>query len=375
MLKKIFLLTVVLPITTMIILSFFCSTVKAEETPLFIYKEEIIEQLGNEKIAKTQPLEEMKEYENNKKNITIRVVDDKYLDNLLEKRITTPSIGERIEKIMALRISKREKKVPHKELKDYITDIKQQKATTLAERHENLIADKDRYKVKESKLPIAKSIDEYIPKKSTTKPNGRIASLIAEIPFYKANTIETEMSTTSTLFAEKILSTTQEEGVLDSRYTSLLKTIKETPFTTNTSFDEKEIIAQQHATEPQEPKSTNSYSEKGGSSNSAEVTFSITILPVRFVYIENGQIVKIWNNTTENDTEYILKFLDYETNERLMETEQLTIAYFQALQGIDVFEQGIIFKRTTTTFVDNTPSSEIKFNYTSKGVEEVHTFI
>jgi len=375
MLKKIFLLTVVLPITTMITLSFFCSTVNAKETPLFIYKEEIIEQLGNEKIAKTQPLEEMKEYENNKKNITIRVVDDKYLDNLLEKRITTPSIGERIEKIMALRISKREKKVPHKELKDYITDIKQQKAKTLAERHENLIADKDRSKVKESKLPIAKSIDEYIPKKSTTKPNGRIASLIAKIPFYKANTIETEMSTTSTLFAEKILSTTQEEVAPDSRYTSLLETIKETPFTPDTNFDEKEIIAQQHATEPQEPKSANSNSEKRESSNSANVTFSVTILPVRFVYVKNGQVVKIWNNTTENDTEYVLKFFDSENDKEVAQTDMLTIAYFEAIQGIDAFKQGTIFEKSTTTLVNNKESPNVKINYTSTGVEEVHTFI
>jgi hypothetical protein len=217
-----------------------------------------------------------------------------------------------------------------------------------------------------------------MPEQRVLKTNEKVSSLIAEVPFYKSNVVETKISPTTystKLHAEKILNTKEEEITTDSRYTALPETIDKSPVTTGTVIGEKVIVAQQPTTEPQESKTTNSNSEKEISSNRTNVTFSVTILPVRFVYVENGQIVKIWNNTTENDTEYVLKFLDYESNEELVETEQLTIAYFEAIQGIDVFEQGVIFERTSTTFVDNTRSSEVQFNYTATGVEEVHTFI
>ncbi|MFA7628364.1 MAG: hypothetical protein WCY37_03075 [Candidatus Dojkabacteria bacterium] len=376
--KKIFLQTVVLPITTMIFLSFFSSVVKAEEAPLFIYEKEIIEQMGETRLPLVKSLEQIRTYQQNNADTAIRVVDDKYLDNLLEKRTPIPSPEERSEEIMALRNSKREDNRPLKDLETYLSDIEEQNPENLSERYGSLIAEIDRYQVEETQLPIAKSLDEYMPEKDAVKPSERVSSLIAEVPFYKANITENQISPTissTTLLTEKILNTKQEEVTPDYRYSALLETVEDTPIIVNYETEDETIIAQDSTTESPKSKATSPTQEKVTSSKSANVTFSVTILPVRFVYVESGQIVKIWNNTTENDTEYVLKFLDYESNEELVETEKLTIAYFEAIQGIDVFEQGVIFERTSTTFVDNTQSSEVQFNYTATGVEEVHTFI
>ena len=115
--------------------------------------------------------------------------------------------------------------------------------------------------------------------------------------------------------------------------------------------------------------------EAKSSNNQTNVEFKLTILPVRFVYIEDGEIVKIWNNTKENDSRYALKFFDNQTEEEINPTKTMYATYNQLITQLDVFSDGIIFEKGQTVTTDEKVTWDIQMNYTSKGSEEVHTYI
>lgn len=115
--------------------------------------------------------------------------------------------------------------------------------------------------------------------------------------------------------------------------------------------------------------------EAKSSNNQTNVEFKLTILPVRFVYIEDGEIVKIWNNTKENDSRYALKFFDYRTEEEINPTNTMYATYNQLITQLNVFSEGIIFEKGQTVTTDEKITWDIQMSYTSKGSEEVHTYI
>lgn len=110
----------------------------------------------------------------------------------------------------------------------------------------------------------------------------------------------------------------------------------------------------------------------------AQVKFNLAILPVRFVYLdEQKQISKIWNNTTINDQQYLLKFFDSSNRELTVNNQQIIEQYFTILESTDPFDEGYIFDREIKTYSSNTAIQDLKIELKSSslGLEEIYTYI
>lgn len=122
------------------------------------------------------------------------------------------------------------------------------------------------------------------------------------------------------------------------------------------------------------PRTTTSKQNSDGSRT--QTTLKISILPVRFVYVnDENEIVKIWNNTKEEDTKYILKYIDFETNKEIEENEILANKYLAVIKNIDVFAEGVIYDINVRITTENSVDWDIQVNDTGSGLEEVHTYI
>lgn len=110
----------------------------------------------------------------------------------------------------------------------------------------------------------------------------------------------------------------------------------------------------------------------------AQVKFNLAILPVRFVYLdEQKQISKIWNNTTINDQQYLLKFFDSSNRELTVNNQQIIEQYFKILESTNPFAEGYIFDRASTKYSSNTAIQDFKIELKSNslGLEEIYTYI
>lgn len=66
----------------------------------------------------------------------------------------------------------------------------------------------------------------------------------------------------------------------------------------------------------------------------ANINFSMSILPVRFVYLDNkGEIEKIWSNVAENDSLYAIKFFNYNKKIELPENQEFMDKYFSYIEN------------------------------------------
>lgn len=109
-----------------------------------------------------------------------------------------------------------------------------------------------------------------------------------------------------------------------------------------------------------------------------QVEFNLAILPVRFVYLdEQKQISKIWNNTTINDQQYLLKFFDSSNRELTVNNQQIIEQYFTILESTDPFDEGYIFDREIKTYSSNVPVQNLNIDLKSSslGLEEIYTYI
>jgi hypothetical protein len=107
------------------------------------------------------------------------------------------------------------------------------------------------------------------------------------------------------------------------------------------------------------------------------VSFSQSILPVRFVYIDvNGEVVKIWNNVRKGDDVYVLKFFSFEENEELDFNSELFRIYSNVLKNLDIFAQEYIYDISNFMGLENQQNGmEITLEYTIGKMHEVHTYI
>ncbi|NMA30026.1 MAG: hypothetical protein GX943_03155 [Candidatus Pacebacteria bacterium] len=110
----------------------------------------------------------------------------------------------------------------------------------------------------------------------------------------------------------------------------------------------------------------------------AELEFNQSILPVRFVYLDNNQqIQRIWNNAKIDDQQYILKFFNSLNQEIAIVDETLIKQYFLILKLTKPFEQGFIYDREHPLEKNNVSDKQFKVELRKStfGIEEIYTYI
>ncbi len=139
---------------------------------------------------------------------------------------------------------------------------------------------------------------------------------------------------------------------------------------------EKASFIEINETQRKKTESTNLDNEN--SPKSVNVTFSLTILPVRFVYInENGDIERIWNNALNKHDLYGLKFYSTENEkDEINPTYKQLSAYYTIIQNTNEFFEGDIYKINETKLQEKNNSFTVDFVKNEKGnITEVHTLI
>lgn len=84
---------------------------------------------------------------------------------------------------------------------------------------------------------------------------------------------------------------------------------------------------------------------------SSDMQFGQSILPVRFVYLDQeGDVGKIWSNVSQDDSQYVIKFFD-EKKQEMPPSRYLVAQYFKA--GQETIIDGRITKCTQLIEKDN----------------------
>lgn len=111
--------------------------------------------------------------------------------------------------------------------------------------------------------------------------------------------------------------------------------------------------------------------------SSTDVEFKLTILPVRFVYVNDlNEIIKIWNNVKENDRLYVLKFFKEDEKTEISENPLLKRKYLEVMKGLDAFKKGVIYSQEGITPRGNYAQRiKVDFSNSSTGTEEIYTYI
>lgn len=225
-----------------------------------------------------------------------------------------------------------------------------------------LIEEVSSYVYTETNLISRKTIEEYIPslKIANKEPNSSlfIATLLEYIePISQERSPKIPMEYIDTLFAEE-----SETSEPDYSYFLELRAKPE--------IAEIEIYASDFKTS--EIENTPPSNQPSGST---DVNFVLTILPVRFVYVENNEIIKIWNNVKKDDTQYVVKFVDQNEKE-ITPTEKLYSQYFSIIEDLDVFEHGTIYDEDTRISKKiSTDKIHIQVNENPFEKEEIYTMI
>lgn len=106
----------------------------------------------------------------------------------------------------------------------------------------------------------------------------------------------------------------------------------------------------------------------------ANINFSMSILPVRFVYLDKrGEIEKIWSNVTENDSLYVIKYLDGRTRKELNVSEERIFKSYQTIiNEVRLVDGAVDAKR----MAKNTTQSNLSVDFIKNGniLEEVRTY-
>ena len=107
------------------------------------------------------------------------------------------------------------------------------------------------------------------------------------------------------------------------------------------------------------------------------VEFKLTILPVRFVYVNDlNEIIKIWNNVKGNDRLYVLKFFKEDEKTEISENPLLKRKYLEAMKGLDAFKKGVIYSQEGIKSKENYAQRiKVDFSNSSTGTEEIYTYI
>ena len=109
-----------------------------------------------------------------------------------------------------------------------------------------------------------------------------------------------------------------------------------------------------------------------GKARAAELNFSQSILPVRFVYVQGGQIDRIWSNVSENDSAYVIKFFDTRTDREISVSAD-TINSYQEIVNKSRLVSGSVY---ATDVKDSTCQANLAVDFvrSNNTLEEVHTY-
>lgn len=92
---------------------------------------------------------------------------------------------------------------------------------------------------------------------------------------------------------------------------------------------------------------------------STNATMSQVILPVYFVYLEkDGKIDRVWNNVTEKDSAYAVKFFDKKTTQEIENNQELLA----------------LFMKKNQEFASQKTDADVRFLQSKNGLEEVRTY-
>ena len=123
---------------------------------------------------------------------------------------------------------------------------------------------------------------------------------------------------------------------------------------------------------------TKSKKQEESPKSEQQVTFNITILPVRKVYVnDSGEIEKIWNNAKEKHETYVLQFIDKESEGEIEPTREQRDNYFIIMQHIKPYNEGMIYENTDENInFEDTSENVTEFVSNEKGeITEVRTIL
>lgn len=110
--------------------------------------------------------------------------------------------------------------------------------------------------------------------------------------------------------------------------------------------------------------------------SSTNTQFQQSILPVRFIYLdENGNIIKIFNNVSELNTVYILKFYNDKTGVELPITKDLLDKFQILIDKVDMLQQGFFYTASLTQKQAQTITPHIELLNSPQGLQEIHTIL
>lgn len=108
----------------------------------------------------------------------------------------------------------------------------------------------------------------------------------------------------------------------------------------------------------------------------ANVNFSQSILPVRFVYINNqGNIEKIWSNISEKDDLYVVKCIDAKSQKEVSMNDKLLMSYQDMVKKSGTVS-GTIFPDVTRNYFSQKDNYSVAVDFLkfNNYVEEVRTY-
>ena len=110
--------------------------------------------------------------------------------------------------------------------------------------------------------------------------------------------------------------------------------------------------------------------------SSTNTQFEQSIFPVRFIYLNNNDdIVKVFNNVTETNTAYILKFYREDTNSEVPISDPLLNNFKQLINKVDISQQGFIDIGQNNQNARQVIGPAVEFFNSPQGLQEIHTFI
>ena len=225
------------------------------------------------------------------------------------------------------------------------------------------------YEYTETILISQKELEEYIPRLKHVIEESSSSAFISTLLEYRETISEKTIPYISLEYVENLFS--KDIDINHPNYAYFLE-LRDKP-----QILEKGIYTENITTNETETPSNPSETVSKGtqSSGSTDVNFVLTILPVRFVYVENNEIIKIWNNVKKDDTQYVVKFLD-KNDKEITPSQTLYTQYFRIIEEINIFEHGTIYdeniKISKKTYTDNI---HIQVNENSLEKEEIYTMI
>jgi hypothetical protein len=241
-------------------------------------------------------------------------------------------------------------------------------------------------KVFDSEYPTLESIKEFRKDPPKSNNTNHYISLIIknrEKTSTETDIVETLLQYTlekEIILAKSILRSDYFEELLekneirgDLRYQNIVESVPRRPIQEVESIFYAESIAPELKEDSSSIKTEPILTEKPRPSSSRDITLTITILPVRFVYVDSEyQIVKIWNNVKKDDGKYGLKFYDEQTKKEIDGNDYIMAQFNSLLLQIDPFTEGLIYDRSVgIEKKDYATNVDIQFNER----EEIYTLI